>query len=282
VELKVVYRSYSGDNRKDRPAYYDKTTTLLSFLRAVKRVDAEVVFMNDGDIPPERLRLMQKYGETIRLPYVGMRHSYIAGLRLARQRRWPDRALVWFSEDDYLYRPESFQVLGMAAAAIPADYFGLCGSTSPSWRPAGWQPSGPYSVDGQRWVRSVSVTSTFGGRAGTVAADMSIFLQCLLPHRRSYRDHDTCVVYQGYQPHHWRQLFTDMTLQASGTGRERLRLAALAPFKAGLNIRSRRLRSNRRVLVVADPNLACHMEVENLSPGTDWAEVAKDSVRWAQ
>jgi hypothetical protein len=47
---RMSYRSYGGQNTKDRPAYYGKLLALSSLLRAVSnmRRRVEVIFLNDG------------------------------------------------------------------------------------------------------------------------------------------------------------------------------------------------------------------------------------------
>ena len=75
------------------------------------------------------------------------------------------------------------------------------------------------------------VTTRWSHHPGKRQHDLSIFLQGLLPHKKMYRDIDTCMVYQGYLPHEWRQLCLDLLGRASGTPRERAREALLVPFK---------------------------------------------------
>jgi glycosyltransferase involved in cell wall biosynthesis len=289
MKLRIVCRSYGGENTKNRPAYYSKLLALHSLLRAAAAADAEIVFLNDGPVPADRLDLMREAGEIHTLPGVGMRRSYTTALRLPSERGWPDEDLVWFSEDDYLYTPDAFVRLLAAAGQLPADYFALYAGTddmpvAPGIEemptPKGWDPGAPLDVDGQRWQRTMSTASTFGARVGALRTDLPIFLQALLPHRNMLRDHDTCVVYQGYEPHHWSRLGRDAIGRSGGSARDRLREAVLVPFKAALNLRSHRLPAHRRTLLAAVPNLATHLEVEQLSPGRDWEQVAEDTRRW--
>ena len=60
----LVLRSYGGENLKRRPSYYSKLLALTSFVRAASRLpDAEVIFLNDGPVPPLHLELMERFGE---------------------------------------------------------------------------------------------------------------------------------------------------------------------------------------------------------------------------
>lgn len=293
MRLHIIYRSYGGDNMKSRPAYYSKRLALESMLRAAELADGvTITYMNDGPIPEDRLELMLRTGRIVSLPGVGMRKSYVAGLRFALSQAWKDDDVVWFSEDDYLYDPQAFRALRAAATGVEAAYFALYGGTrdfpinvhdaNNGWFPRGWGRGVREEVQGQHWEQIVSTASTFGVRVGALRQDLSIFLQGLLPHKKRYRDHDTCVVYQGFQPHDWSVLARDLVGLSDGTWQERVHEAALAPFKAALNVRAHRRRRNRRVLLAVAPNLATHLEVEWLSPGRDWEEVAKDTVLWAQ
>ena len=68
--LKVVLRSYGGDNDKGRPPFYTKDLVVASFLRAAAEAresaatpdEVEVFFVNDGPIPAQRLRVMEERG----------------------------------------------------------------------------------------------------------------------------------------------------------------------------------------------------------------------------
>lgn len=286
----IIYRSYGGENKKSRPEYYNKVLCLHSLLRAVESVpDARLIFLNNGPIPDDRLQIMESAGEIVWLDSIGMRGSYRAALRLA----WSpppgeEEEIVWFSEDDYLYRPNALSALN-AAAALPADYFALYGSTAGNWvtqdhntgwTPKGWAEVGPLEAEGVEWWRTVSTTSSFGARRGVLREDREIWLQGMLPHRRSLRDHDTCVVLQGYEPHTWGTVTKELLLRGDGDLKARLKDAAIAPFKGALNVRSHRRTERRRVMIAPRPNLACHIEDGSIAPGYDWEALARDTEDW--
>jgi hypothetical protein len=289
--LRLVYRSYGGENLKNRPPYYGKRVALLSFLRALEPVRdrAEVVFVNDGPVSEEIARLQAGVGRVLELPRVGLRGSYVFALDLPRRLGWADDDVVWYGEDDYLYRPEALQNLAAAAEAMPqADYFALYGLTPTQVpddalppRPRGWRYTVAGEVDGVRWERILSTTSSFGGRAGAITADRGIFHFCMVPHKTMFRDHDTCVVLQGYEPHPYPRLARALTVRGDRSLKQWVRDVVLLPFLVATNLRAHRRPANRRLFVAAVPNLATHLELDNLGVGTDWARVAQDVERWA-
>jgi hypothetical protein len=291
MALRLLFRSYGGENMKGRPEFYSKILGLLSFLRAAEGLNATPVYMNDGPIPPDRLRVMEATGEIVQLPGLGMRGSYLTGLRYAAD-QWDDDDVVWFSEDDYLYRPEALRRLMQAFTTIPeAEYFALYASlpTKPVEpegyprirRPAGWRALSPWIVDGQPWVRVYSTASTFGARVGALGEDLGIFRLCMIPHRRSYRDTDTLLLVQGFEPYSYAELVRHLTGRAPGSKRDRVRGVWLAPFRVATNLRAHRRAERRRLLVASDPCLVTHMEKEWLAPGTDWRAVAQETRAWA-
>ncbi|HEY6798304.1 MAG TPA: glycosyltransferase [Kineosporiaceae bacterium] len=284
--LHLVYRAYGGQNMKNRPSFFSKKLGLQSFLRAAAetRDQSEIIFVNDGPMPDDLLELMRPHGRIIQLPGVGMRRSYVFSLQMPQRLNWADGDVVWYSEDDYLYRPEAFTRLIAAAEAMPeVDYFALYGGYSPEEadpdgppEPRNWWAPSPAMVDGQEWRRLLSTASTFGGRAKALREDYRIFRFCMIPHKTMYRDHDTAVAIQGFEPHHYGPLLRQLAGLEGESAKERVRNASLAPFLLATNLRSHRRPSRRRLYLAAKPCLAAHMEIGQLSPGADWEQVARD------
>jgi hypothetical protein len=109
--LHIISRSYAGENKKGRPDYYSKRLSLISLIQAFQQLKpgtAELIFINDGPIPEDRLTLMKASGEVLMRSKLGMRGSLQAILELPTLRPWPEDDLVWFAEDDYLYQPNAF------------------------------------------------------------------------------------------------------------------------------------------------------------------------------
>lgn len=296
--MKVVVRSYGGDNRKGRPSFYDKDVALASILRATDRVDADLYFVNDGPIPPHRLETMAAAGEIIPIPGgpVGMRDSYRFALDLPSARGWADDDVVSFHEDDYLLAADAFVALGEAARGLPGvAYFALAGvrptdiddpvERKAHQTPRGWRPAPDADVAGRAWIHVMSTTSTFAARVGALAADRDVFEQCMRPFRRRFLDHETCLLYQGVVPYHGAELLTglpgDFDPAARGLPRALLRTLVLVPYRIGLGLRARQQREPHLLYAPAPP-LATHMEIGGLAPGRDWATEAADVRDWAR
>ncbi|TXR56410.1 hypothetical protein [Quadrisphaera setariae] len=293
MALRVVYRSWGGENEKDRPEGYSKLTCLVSFLRAAQAVEADVVFLNDGPVAPELRRLMDGAGRVVELSAAGMRGSYWGAITLATDSDWSDDDVVWFSEDDYLYHPEAFTALVAAAdgpEAVPAQYFGLYGSTPdrtvhgpdepPSEPPPGWVQLGPFRSEGRDWVRIQSTTSSLGVRLGALREDKGIFRLCMLPHKNMLRDHDTCVVVQGFSPYRPYDLLHPL-YERGRSLKMRVRDALILPFLLATVVRALSRRpSRRRTFLAVEPNLATHLEKMRIATGTDWDRVSAESLAW--
>lgn len=291
--LHIVYRSYGGENAKGRPAYYSKSLALASLIRAVEAADrsTEVVFLNDGRVPFDRLRAMERVGEVVTLPEVGGKRSFLAALAIPRRRRWPARDVVWFAEDDYLYLPTAFSQLARAADALPAgDYFGLYaliggvppeGGQAPAWLtvPSRQRTAAPLLVDGRCWRVALATTSTFGARVDSVRADRLAFV--LSMGTATAWDYTACLAYQGYQPFPWRRL-TAEPRAVERTKKRCLITTVAVPGRIAVNLLAARHRTRNRLIWAADPALCTHLESAHLARGTDWATLAAQTAAWAR
>ena len=289
--LHVIYRSYGGENRKGRPDYYSKMLSLASLVRSFREVapgQAELIFLNDGPIPADRLRLMEMSGQVLARSKLGLRGSMREALALPTARGWPVSDLVWLSEDDYLYLPRALpDLIAAAEACSDAAYFGLyalIGSRLPSGGtfedparvPKGWRQSEPVLVRGHAWRRALSTASTFGARVGPLVADRMMML--LAMRTGGAWDHTTSLMYQGFSPYPIRALrhsFHD----AAGTNNWPHRAAVLVA-RLGLNVYQAARRATPVQLVAADPSLATHLETQYLAQGTDWRAAAEDTQSW--
>ncbi|GAA3228300.1 hypothetical protein GCM10017691_19350 [Pseudonocardia petroleophila] len=295
TRLTIVYRSTDAENGKPRPHFYGKDLALASILRAAEALPTQprLVFLNDGVLPAERLALMRRHGHVRRI--VGGSNRATFRTAVARQAALctGDRELVWFAEDDYLYRPDALSSLMAAATAFPeADYFALYGSdaldtASPWHRPAVRpEPGAEGDPDARaagsvQWFRAQSTTSTFGVRARALRADAALLRR--MPFAGGAWDTATCLALQGYLPFPR----PDLLPQSDGvTARTLIRAAVRIAADVGAAARL----GGRRVLVGADPELVHHMEVHDgrtrTSPSaatlsTDWRRTAEETRAWA-
>ena len=270
MTLHVVYRSHGGENSKGRPDWYSKLVGLRSFCRAVERArdqrpaaDVEVVFLNDGPIPADRLELMGVWGDPVTIDGGSNRRSYLQGLSLARRRGWAAGDVVLLAEDDYLWRPEALVALVDAVtdpALAHADYFAPYGDdVEDEGQPVGWRTV-------------VSTTSTFAVRVGALREDERLLVLCALS--GGDFDYTSCLTLQGRPRFGPRQLL-EHHAPAPGTPpwRAGARRVYLTAVRAAVDLRSVRRPSRRRTLVGAAPALATHMELGWIVPGP-WERIA--------
>ena len=287
MTIRLVYRSYGGENRKSRPVYYSKLLALASFVRAAEAADLSITFINDGPIPADRKALMARRGELVPIANgpAGMRTSYLTGLHQATERNWADDDVAYFCEDDYLHTIDAFATLTAAAEQLPqVAYFTLHGARKREPAvdfPHGWRPQPDLTAANIGWSHIPSTTSTFGGRVGAVKQDMGIFRQCMRPFRRTFLDHETCLLYQGYPPYNLPEIFTGLPEHRSSGFASIAKTAVLVPFRVGMNVRALTRRSSPHLLYAPDRNLACHLENDVISPGVDWPTVASETREWA-
>jgi hypothetical protein len=293
--LHIIYRSYGGENKKGRPDYYSKLLSLASFIRSFAQLKpgvAEVIFLNDGPIPADRLRLMEPWGEVVARSNLGLRGSWEATLALPLERGWPKDDLVWLAEDDYLYLPNSLNDLVAAAEASPdVEYFALYamvgsrlpnGDTSDDRVPHEnrWLNTKTRLVNGHPWRGAISTTATFGARVGTLIEDRSM-MQLAIRAGGAW-DHTICLIYQGFAPFPMSSLMASLVDPAST--KNWLQRAATFAGRMGMNVykAARAVKKPaRRALLAADPALITHLETDFLARGTDWRSIAISTQQWA-
>ncbi|MBW0092709.1 hypothetical protein I4I73_12165 [Pseudonocardia sp. KRD-184] len=292
--VRIVYRSAESENTKPRPPYYSKTLALASLLRAVEPLgdDAEIVFVNDGDIPADRLALMEAHGTVRRIEGGSNRATFRAVVAHEAALAGEPDDLVWFAEDDYLYAPDALTSLRAAADAFPGtDYFAMYGSGSLDLDASGAravrrdQPGTDGLPDAPRrgaaaWFRAHSTTSTFGVRRAALRQDAALLRR--MPYTGGAWDRATCLALQGFRPFAAADLLPDAD---GGT----LRGVVRGVVRAAVGLLVRRP-SRHRVLMGSDPELVWHMEIHDYDergrPSTatcavDWAAVAVDTMFWA-
>ena len=268
-----MYRSHAGENSKGRPGWYSKLVGLRSFTRAVEDlreqrpgVPLEVVFLNDGPVPADRLDVMAHWGDPVTIDGGSNRSSYLQGLALARRRGWATGDLLLLAEDDYLWRPEALVSLTDAAAdprSRGVDYFAPYGrAVEDDGRPARWGP-----VE--------STTSTFAVRVGALSQDERLLRLCAFS--GGDFDYTSCLTLQG-RPRFTLREVLDHHPPADGTPRWRVavRSGYLVAMRTAVDARSLRRPSRRRRILGAEPALATHMELGWIVPGP-WERIAGEN-----
>jgi hypothetical protein len=293
MKLHAIYRSYGGENRKSRPAYYSKLLALASFVRAVDQLASpvSVTFLNDGPVMNDAYGLMKAVGRVVPFDRLGCRGSYAKALTLAVGCNGDESDIVWLAEDDYLYLPDALEQLHSAARLIPwASYFALYG-TFPTLEPEisgeeggvtprGWRDRGGVTVHGHYWRHAVSTTSTFGARLPALCRDRRLFRTALYS-ARSW-DHQTCLAYQGYVPFRGRWLLQDPSTPGTESAQSRIKVLGATPIKVVVDAMAYRRACQPGLLVAPRPALATHLELPYIAPGTDWDTEAEATTKWAR
>jgi hypothetical protein len=293
VGLHIIYRSYAGENRKNRPTYYSKDVALASFVRAVQALDGapDVIFLNDGEVPVARLEVMRRVGEPVQVHCGSNLASYRRALRLALERGWPVEDVVWLAEDDYLYRPDALQVLVSGVRALPeVAYFSLYSpwAVAPGIPGAGGARSpissrGAVRVEGVDWLPAPSTTSTFAVRIAALRTDHRLLYLC--PLTGGAWDHTSCLAVQGIRPFAWADLRRELAALPKEAPRRWARVVARVAVRCVMNVRATRRRRNRRLLYAAHPLPIWHLETAHpAGPGIDqgWDAVAEQTRAWAR
>ncbi|HKU38197.1 MAG TPA: hypothetical protein VJR89_08620, partial [Polyangiales bacterium] len=293
--LHIIYRSYGGENTKGRPSFYSKLLALQSLVRAADHVEGpvEILYLNDGAMPADRLALMERTGEVLARHKLGNKGSLRTALALPERRRWAPHDLVWLAEDDYLYTPHALRDMLSASRAFPsAAYFGLyasighrppSGGEQPEFAPvpAAWRDSTPILVNGHPWRRGLSHCATFGARVQPLLEDRALFHAALWT--GAGWDQTMCLLYQSFMPFTPRLLAAPI-LDAPNTFR-RARGGAITAVRLAVSawqLARTRTGARPRLLVAPEPALATHLESAYLAVGTDWNAVARETAAWAE
>ena len=238
-----------------------------------------MLFLNDGPVPAAQLELMEAAGSVTVRPVFDAMSAYWAALELASEQPWADDDLVYFGEDDYLYRPETFTALAAAAAALPhVDHFApyaTIGHTMPNGEPLHDGLKRPRlageplaEVDGVTWHRATSHTVSFAIRVRALRADRTI-------HRVALKasgawDHTMCLTCQGIVPYTPRELLEPLRAPTGASASRRAKIVVWRLVLSALALGRRRGRA-AHVIAAPRPALASHMEVGLMAAGREWA-----------
>lgn len=239
MKLHIIYRSTGPDSKSHiRPKYFNKTVGLKSFLSAVNKVRHEIgdiIFMNDGEMPVDRVKLMESAGKVTPLPGLGNSGSFRAAFNLVKDKDWDDDDIIYFAEDDYLYKENSLSLLIEGAKNIKkADYFTLYDHPDRYSRTDDAKKTEYVFFSGTIHWRSVESTCiSFGARVGAIKKNLWLFKIGTI--RPIPKDRHIFRAVQGIGQYFF-----------------------LFP---------------KRILISPIPSLCCHMENDLLAKGVDWESV---------
>jgi hypothetical protein len=282
VRLHVIYRSTDLENAKPRPAFFSKLLALQSFLRAREAcpLEGELVFVNNGPIAAERLAVMHAAGRIDPQRGLELHESYWHALEVALGSGWAPGDLVYFAEDDYLYREDALGSLAAAARALPeAGYlapYATVGVVMPNGeelheglrRPRHARSAPAWRIGPHEWRAATSHPSSFAVRLGVLEEDLP--LHRLAPRCGGAWDHALCLAYQGRLPYGPPELVSPLRTPGFAPAH---RPKVVARRLTLLAAAARRRRSGR-LLVAPRPALATHLETAVMAAGTDWEELA--------
>lgn len=240
--MTILYRSTGDEKKEGRPVFFAKLLCLHSLLQSVQYVQppANIVFINDGHMPNDRLWIMQSHGKIVSLEGIGNSQSYRVALDMALQ--LPDDQIVYFAEDDYLYTPSAFtQMLDLFRDLPVINY------VTPYDHPDRYTRtddarggfSRVYIAGGMHFRTVESTCMTYGARVKSLRSDAWI-------HR----------------------LFTKFN-----TPRDR------GMWRMILGLKQYGLKFPKRTLVGPIPSLATHMVSTLMAPNVDWQAVSSEVLR---
>jgi hypothetical protein len=229
---------------------------------------------------------MKAAGEIVAASGLDSITSFWAALELALARDWEDEDIVYFAEDDYLFREQALAGLLQAAGQLPFDSYyapyATIGHLMPNGEPLHEGMRRPRVSEepvaeggGVTWYRGLSHTGSFAVRVGTLRADMPVFR--IAPRTGGGWDHSMSLAYQGIAPYSAAAVAAPLRLEAVPLAR-RAKTVLWRAVLSGLALAWRR---HRRLLASSRPALTSHMEVGLLAQGTDWDAEARDAEAWA-
>jgi hypothetical protein len=278
--LHAVYRSTAKVNSKPRPAGFSKLRSLESFLAAWPH-HGDLIFLNDGPLPGEQLELMEAAGEVVVRPAHDAMSAYWTALELALAQPWADDDLVYFGEDDYLYRPDTFTALERAAEQLPdVDHFApyaTIGHTMPNGEPLHDGLKRPR-IGAERltatgdvaWHRATSHTVSFAIRVRALRADRTLHKLALKA--SGAWDHTMCLACEGIVPYTPRELLEPLHAPTGATPSRRAKIVTWRLVLSALALHRRR---RPHVIAAPSPALASHLEVGLTATGLTDGELTR-------
>lgn len=238
-KLHVIFRTCGSHVvPRPRPPFFSKRLGFCSLLTAIHRHgDCDLTVVQDGQIDDAVAVNIPTWASVQYTTRRGNVAAFETSLALASNDL--DRC-VYFSEDDYLYKPDALNHFVECITTTAADYATLYDHPARYRVPTDdvLVAERPFVTRSHHWHRVESTCLTFGCHGSTVTADAQRILTLLGGHR--YPEDRSM----------WRSL------------QQLVPTAAVGP---------------PRVLVGPIPSLACHADLrDGLSPTVDWSALAAD------
>ena len=272
----VIFRSYVGDNQKQRPSFYSKYLCTASLARAVDMADGpiDLLVLQDGPDRHSSVQLLIDVGARVEeIPKRGNAGSYLSAIGRAVDSAWSDDDVVYFSEDDYLYTESAMSVLREFTLHVPeADFVTLYDHPDQTSRARRSRRRVEIVSPRHYWRSSTSTCMSFGARVGALREE-----------RRAFEAAGKRGPYPLDHPM-W------LALEAGGVG---LLVQPLVPRLAGrraslgryaiqlMEAVGRLRRRPYRLLVTPVPSVGTHSEIGVLAPAVDWDDTAHRVMSWA-
>jgi hypothetical protein len=285
-KLLVVLRTTPRENAKKRPTWYSKDLAFSSLLRAIEGARAvghsvHLTVLADGGVPNSVVLDNTTAADIVHIDEGTSRGSMLASFRVARERLKSSEDLIWFAEDDYLYRPDALEKFVTCACSTPATYFSLHKPDDSDWHAS--HPSQPlgsvqhvtFSVKGlgcanEQWRRVTHTNSTFGVKASAFLEDLA-FIQLATMGGGPY-DHSTFMMLQGRRPFPIRKIHRNLNFRPEPA--QAVKSLGRIPARALIDTASLLMNRRSRLLVAPIEDQVCHMEDTHISYSFDWESLA--------
>lgn len=174
--MKIIYRISDAGYSKVKPDYINNENCLKNALKVFPWGEHEWSIIADN-ISEETNDMIQKYIPRSYIYYVSVGHG--AGtfnIALDEALQSPDDEIIYFIENDYLHKPESYKIIeegfGLEAAFVslydhPDKYIGPEHGGNP-YCGGGAEDTRVYLTDSCHWKITNSTTMTFASKVSTL------------------------------------------------------------------------------------------------------------------
>jgi hypothetical protein len=187
-KISFFYRTYAGENTATRPSWYSKAVCLKSFMASFCHLQknlpphqtASLQVLHDGPMKDNKEwaqtieQQAGKHGEIIELKQQGRNEASLNAIHGATA--LPDKEIIIFAEDDYLWLTTALIELVRAISTLPCDYATMydhpltyLGLDFPHWYTA------RHVTEYRHWTAFESACMTFATTSGILKKDLDVF-----------------------------------------------------------------------------------------------------------